>query len=254
MKKSINLKAKCYILLSLLSLLFLISCSKNSSNRIKSSDSNSYYTDSRLRKIKSNQVTWNKNVSAAEKVQSLKYTEKLPSVDTAPKSIKSFQKKNTILIQGTVMNLEQGNQSIIPTTKIIIHVDKVLSGNKNLLDRNVKYFTEGGLIPKNNYASPDAQDTANDGQMIYVKKMKYPLPRIGGKIIISLKKGKIDYGGKKDHIKQYDPVNVEEEYWVYNTKREEYVVNNKLIQDLKGTEKNEFNSLFKLTNDVNKSI
>lgn len=233
--------------------LTLIGCSRNSKMNNESANQ-SYYTESKVKSIHSNRTAWNRKVASAEKREPLKYTEELQKHDITLKSLDEYRKNKVILVQGTVLNLQTGNQSIIPTTKIIIHVDNVLSGDKKLLNTNLKFFTEGGLIPKNNYSTPDGQSPENNGKMVYVTRSKYPLPAIGGKVVISLKKSKIDYGGKADKIKQFDPLNVEEEYWVYNSKMKKYVINDKLIQNLDEKEKSQFKSLFKLTDEINKSI
>lgn len=255
MNNSINQRKNSYILfsISLILLLFLTGCSIGSRNG-RNIDNQTYYTKSKLKEIESNQLSWKKKITSAEKREPVKYTEELPKHDITLKSLDEYRKNKVILVQGTVLNLQTGNQSIIPTTKIIIHVDNVLSGDKKLLNTNLKFFTEGGLIPKNTYLAPDGQSPENNGKMVYVTRSKYPLPAIGGKVVISLKKSKIDYGGKTDNIKQFDPLNVEEEYWVYNSKMKRYVINDKLIQNLDEKEKSKFKSLFKLTDEINKSI
>lgn len=233
--------------------LTLIGCSRNSKINNESANQ-SYYTESKVESINSNRTAWNRKVASAEKREPLKYTEELPKHDITLKSLGEYRKNKAILVQGTVLNLQTGNQSIIPTTKIIVHVDNVLSGNKKLLNTNLKFFTEGGLIPKNNYSAPDGQSPENNGKTVFVKRSKYPLPSIGGKVVIALNKSKIDYGGKKDKIKQFDPLNVDEEYWVYNSKMKKYVINNKSIRNLDENEKSKFKLLFNLTDEINKSI
>jgi len=247
------LKSKTVYVLVLLGIfLILTGCSMNSKN--KSVDHASYYTHSKVEEIKSNRARWEHKVSQAEFHKSPKYVENPPAEDTALKSVKAFQKKNIILVQGTVMNLQTANQSVIPSTKIIIHVDKALSGSKQILNHNVKFFTEGGLIPKNNYMSPDGQSPEYDGKTVYDEVSRYPLPKIGNKVVISLEKGKTNFNERKDKLKHYDPRDVEEEYWIYDSKSKKYVINNELIKNLNSDEKKKFNTLFKLTKDINESI
>jgi len=250
MKNSTNyLKRIIIINLLLLTPFLTFACSINAKK------TSSYYTEAKQEEIKKNKSNWDKKVSKAEVRGLNKYVEVLPENSVSQESLKALRKQGVLLVQGTVINLQEANQSIIPTTKIVIHIDHVISGNKSLKDKTIKYFTDGGLITKNGYMSPDGQLPEYDGQMLYVKENRYPIPQIGNKVAISLRKGgRGRTEKKKDSLKHYDPRNVEEEYWVYDSKSKKYIINNKIIRDTKGKERAKFQSLFKLTDDVNKSL
>jgi len=227
MKKTSKQISNEYIALIILLLMICTGCSKRA-NTIN--EKNSYYTSSKKDEIKLNKNNWEKKQKKAEIHNMPMYVESIPQKSKSPDSIKAIAKNHGILVQGTVINLEKGNQSIRPTTKIILHIDKVITGNKNIQGKNIKYFTAGGILPKDAYTGV-GYTSQSDGQTVYVKYDRYPIPEIGNKVIVSLKKGEINFVGKKDHLEQYDLKNEEEEYWIFDSKTCKYIMNNKLIRN-----------------------
>ncbi|CAJ1176282.1 hypothetical protein [Companilactobacillus nantensis] len=218
----------------------LVGCTNSTAN-----NSETYYTEAKKSQIQKNKQQWQNKVTNSEVHTLGKYIETLPKNDIPTASL---VKGEGTIIKATVLNLQEASQTITPTTKIIIHVDKVLTGNNKLAGKNVKYFTAGGLIPKNNYMSPDSQEPQFKDVTVFEKRLAYPIPNVGKHIIINLKPSKLDFGGRKDKLKQYVPVNVEQEYWIFDKSAKRYQLNNQLITN---GEYQKFPKLMKLTNEIN---
>ncbi|APX71675.1 hypothetical protein M5C72_00560 [Companilactobacillus allii] len=232
----------------------LISCS-SSVNKAYSSKTGSAQTVVRNR-VEINQTKWNKEISAAN-------VEYLPSDtdfdEVFPETWTDLKKSNSFIIEGTVLNYEKMRDTLKVESKITIHVDKVIYGNKVLENQNIVT-----VVPTGFSTSKGTDDNTKKSEQVLYKKTSFPLPKIGSKVITglksneeryednpALKKSMIKYGldGKDAYLIAMPNYN----FWVQNSDNK-YVINNLDIRNMKKSNPNygKVSELFDLTDKLNR--
>lgn len=231
----------------------LISCS-SSVNKAYSSKTGSAQTVVEQR-VKINRKKWNKKVNDAN-------VEYLPSDtnfnEVFPITWKDFKKANDFVVEGTVLNYEKMEGTLVVESKVMIHVDKVIHGNQVLENQNIVT-----VVPTGFALSKGTDDNTKKSDEILYQKTSFPLPKIGAKVITglksnaeryeenpSLKKAMVKY--KLDGSDSYFIAWPDYNFWV-QTNNGKYVINNLDIRNMKGSNPNydKISGLFKLTKQLN---
>lgn len=234
-------------LLMMLTLLFLslsVACSKNS-QAIDKDGSNSNQLV-----IKKNQKKWQAKIAKADIVHSEFEVTKQP----VSRTLDNLKNHNQVVIKGTVNNLEKMHSpkgSVY--TKATVQVDRVLSGDESLVNKQILLALEGGLVSFDHWYG----EKRNLDREMLIKNDEFLLPEIGSQIITGLVPHNLDEPLEYNQALKESgftsqnsfAINTPQyNFWVKAPKDSKYQLNN---PKLRNGEDSLAKSLQKLTNEIN---
>lgn len=182
--------------------------------------------------IQMNKIDWQKNVNDLPIVEFSGYTE---SPGFIAHSMSQLKQANKAVVKGTVYNLvKMDSPHNRAYTKVIFHIDEVISGDKSLQDKTINLAMHGGVTTSNSwYFNKNQTREANHDIMVQYKES--PPPQIGAQMIIGInptdKKAPTEYvkALKKNHFdfnKTYDIGMPLFNTWIKNPDAKKYILNN----------------------------
>lgn len=133
--------------------------------------------------IQMNKTDWQKNINDLPIVESSRFIE---SPGFIAHSMSQLKQANESVIKGTVHNLVKlDNRHNHAYTKVVFHVDEVISGDKMLQDKTINLAMHGGVTTSNSWYHNQNQTREADHD-IMVKYDGSPLPQIGAQMIMGI--------------------------------------------------------------------
>lgn len=234
-------------LLMMLTLLFLslsVACSKNSQVIDKDGANSNQLV------IKKNQKKWQAKIAKADIVHSEFEVTKQP----VSRTLDNLKNHNQVVIKGTVNNLEKMHSpkgSVY--TKATVQVDRVLSGDESLVNKQILLALEGGLVSFDHWYG----EKRNLDREMLIKNDEFLLPEIGSQIITGLVPHNLDEPLEYNQALKESgftsqnsfAINTPQyNFWVKDPKDSKYQLNN---PKLRNGEDSLAKSLQKLTNEIN---
>lgn len=234
-------------LLMMLTLLFLslsVACSKNSQVIDKDGANSNQLV------IKKNQKKWQAKIAKADIVHSEFEVTKQP----VSRTLDNLKNHNQMVIKGTVNNLEKMHSpkgSVY--TKATVQVDRVLSGDESLVNKQILLALEGGLVSFDHWYG----EKRNLDREMMIKNDEFLLPEIGSQIITGLVPHNLDEPLEYNQALKESgftsqnsfAINTPQyNFWVKDPKDSKYQLNN---PKLRNGEDSLAKSLQKLTNEIN---
>lgn len=190
--------------------------------------------------IKENASKWNKTVSELEVVKTDKIGNNRGYI---AQTMKQLKKVNKSVIQGTVYDMSKmNNLDNGAYTKVIVYVDKVISGKKSLQGKKIVLVMNGGITTTNRWYKNQNQTREADHD-IWVQYNEAPLPKVGSKIIGGITPiGKTEPTVYMKTIKKNNLANTNTydldmpafNFWIKDSKDKQYHLNNpKATKELK---------------------
>lgn len=264
MKSRGSIVKKTFLIIALLGVFLLAGCSNINSSR---TEELKLAQRQRNKKIKSNRSVWNEKVSKAKKIDNAEYNK---YVTTVPKgyqdenmTLSRLKNGNQLLVVAQVINLQpEVGRLWLNETKASIYIEQVISGDKSLANHNLKTEFSGGLNrAKNYFVSPegqyvgDVQGVKDPKTMIYSTNPTVPMPKIGQRIIVGLKKYQADNKNQQRNYQKYGLTpknfylinNPEVTYWV--EQKGQFKLNNPAFYQRQNQSK--YPQLFKITKQLN---
>lgn len=141
--------------------------------------------------IKLNNKKWTKRINT---VDSVRYIKTESSYINFPTSVKELKDKNSSVIKGQVLNLEQtSGVKNTAMTKVTVLVTKVISGDASLISKPIKVLVQGGITTnKDLYYGMEDKIKSNgsniklDDEKVMVKNEDMDIPKIGSEIITGI--------------------------------------------------------------------
>lgn len=215
------MKKTLMILMALVLLLPLSACG----NKIKK--------DNQSAIMEINSESWKKQVKDIPIIQYSGFTESPGLIAQSMEQLKDGENKT--VIKGTVYDLAKlNNLDNRVYTRVKVHVDKVISGDKTLINKSINLAMTGGITTTNSWYRNKNQ-TRETNHEIQVAYQEFPLPKIGGQLIVGLiptnESEPTDYirTMKKNNFnfkKTYDIEMPQFNTWIKNPGEREYHLNN----------------------------
>lgn len=258
---------KFFLIIALLSIFLLAGC--NSANSSKTEELKLEQAQ-RNKQIKHNRKVWVEKVSKAKNINNPEYDK---YVTTVPKgytdenmTLGRLKNGNQLLVVAQVVNLQpELGRLWLNETKATIHVEHVISGDKSLANHNLQTEFSGGLNrAKNYFVSPEGkyvgtqQGFKNPKELIYSTNPTVPMPSIGQRIIVGLKKYQPDNKAQQQAYQKYGLTpknfytinNPEVTYWA--EQKGQFKLNNPAFYQKQNSGK--YPQLFKITKKLNQNI
>lgn len=185
---------KVLLVLSFLAVILVSGCS------LKQSQSTKMTQQQQSKLIKHNQKIWNEKIRAAQNIDNPNYDQYVTVIpqgyNDEDMSLKRFKSGNQLAVKARVLNLQPEVDRLLNTqTKATILIEKVLTGNKELQGKTIKTEFTGGLTTAGNYFisvegnyEGDQVGFPNKKTSIYTTTATKPMPKIGQRIILGLKR------------------------------------------------------------------
>jgi len=254
---------KIVLIVTFLSIFLLTGCSNQTEQAAKQAK----IEQQRNKQIKQNRQVWNKKVVAAKNVDQPNYQKYITNVPSGYKdenmSLGLLKNGNQAVVKAQVVNLQpEMGRLFTPETKATIYIEQVISGDKALQGKTTKTEFSGGLSKARDYFNSFEGEyvgkdygVKNPKQVIYTTNPTVPMPKIGQKMIIGIKKY---HPETKDREKLYQKYglttqnsytinNPEVTYWV--EKAGKFKLNNPAFYQKQN--KNKYPKLFKVTKELN---
>jgi len=241
-------------------LVFVLPLSAYSVNALKNSNSNRQVEmmQSPAKIVNKNQKAWNKLIAKADVINSDEFESK---DDFAASSLTQLQNHSKSTIMGTIYNLQKMNSpENMAYTKVTVHVDKVLTGDKDLKGKNIYLALPGGLVSFDHWYANMSKPKDFDHEML-VKNDEAPLPTIGSKIITGLIPSSLDEPSEyNDALKQsgftnknYSAIS-DPRYnlWIKKKGSKNFVLNNPVLRKKADKKGSLAKSIQKLTDEINR--
>jgi len=178
-------------------------------------------------------------------------------------SIDELNNHSKSVIKGTVYNLEKMNSpKNMALTKVLVHVDKVISGDKSLNNTTVYLALNGGLVSFDHLYAGTSKSKDFNHEML-VKNDQSPLPSIGSKIITGLIPNTLDKQSEYNNSLKQSGFNVTNSYmiqvpqynlWIKKKNSQKYILNNPEVHKKSVRNDELVESLQKLTNRINQKF
>ncbi len=164
-------------------LLFVLPLSAYSVNALNNSNARQVKHEQSSKLIIRNQKIWQKHTAKADVIHSDEFNNRTAVVST---SFEQLQNHSQTVIEGTVYNLQKmSSPEEMSYTKATIFVNRVISGDKSLKNKQIYLAFDGGLVSFDRWYSHSTRPKDSDREML-VKNDEFPLPKIGSKIIVGL--------------------------------------------------------------------
>jgi len=207
--------------------------------------------------IRKNSRTWKKEISDLPIIKSDGLGDSGGYIAQSMQQLKSV---NDSVINGTVYSLERMESSKnLAFTRATVHVDKVISGDKELKGKNIQMVLNSGITSTSCWYA-DKNQTREADHDILVQYSEFPLPEIGSKIILGIssevKNETTPYNeGLKQsglHLKKSYIVNMPEfNLWIKDSKDRKYRLNNPKANEKLKANKEMKRKITKLTDELN---
>ena len=207
--------------------------------------------------IKKNQRAWKKQISKADVIHSDEFSNTNDFVAT---SLGQFQNHSKSTIKGTVYNLEKmSSPKNMAYTKATIHVDKVLTGDKDLENKNIYVALPGGLVSFEHWYANMSKPKDFDHEML-VKNDEAPLPKIGSEIITGLIPNSVDEPSEYNDALKQSGFTITNSYaidvpryniWIKSPTAKSFVLNNPKMNQKTTKDNSLAKSLQNLTTEIN---
>ena len=177
----IAMKKTLMIIVSLL--VFVLPLSAYSVNALNSSNAQEIKREESARLISRNQRIWQKHIAKADVIHSDEFSTRKAFIST---SLEQLQNHSQTVIEGTVYNLQKmSSPEEMSYTKATIYVNRVISGDTSLKDKQIYLALDGGLVSFDRWYSHSGRPKDQNREML-IKNDEFPLPKIGSKIIVGL--------------------------------------------------------------------
>ncbi|WP_125762078.1 hypothetical protein [Companilactobacillus hulinensis] len=237
------MKKATYLILPLISVIFLTACQSNAGKDSSKKDPESELQVQK-QKITRNKKAWDEKVSDIKRIDVRTIGE--TSSYVFPQNLKEMKASKKPLIKGTVVNLEKmTNLNHLANTKATVKIDAVLMGDKKLKNKTITIVLSGGIVAAREYFNGMNLESGkyngvtvnpDSNQKLYINDTDGPLPKIGSKIITDLSLNsydKTDTGEFATMLRSNDLKNNKSylsgepfTFWVKNTNSKKYVLNN----------------------------
>jgi len=207
--------------------------------------------------IKKNQRAWKKLTSKADIIKSDEFESKDDFIAT---SLTQLQNHSKSTIKGTVYNLQKMNSpKNMAYTKVTVHVDKVLTGDKDLKGKNIYLALPGGLVSFDHWYANMNKPKDFDHEML-VKNEEAPLPNIGSKIITGLTPNSLDEPSDYSDALKQSGFTIKNSYavsdprynlWIKRSTASEFILNNPVIRKKDSKKSSLAKALRSLTTEIN---
>lgn len=233
---------------TILGMVLLAGCSQKAAGTISEKKVKVENVSKKMTTLEQNRAKWKASVKAAKQIE-VDQNIKLP--DDQGITMANFKKDNKYIIVGTVTNLGKSlDKTLTPETETLIHVDKVLKGDKTIQNKNIKTFLQGGislaqntLVNEEGHYTGKKQGISDPDTLVYYELPDRPLPKIGQKIIVGI-------NPSKDSDGYYTIKNQNLTFW---TKQGTvYRLNNPGFKNVKNDKK--YAHIFKLTKELNEML
>lgn len=210
------------------------------------------------RMINSNRKQWDKQIANADVIES---NELKNDGEPIASSLEQLQNHSKLVIEGTVYNLQKMNSpKNMAYTKVELHIDKVISGDKDIQGKRIYLAMAGGLVSFDHwYANMSKPKDFNHEILVNIEEA--PLPKIGSKVITGVIPNVIDESSEyNDALKQsgftinnsYAISNQQYNVWIKNPGKKKYVLNNTKVNKRAAKNNDLTKALQKLTDQINK--
>ncbi|GEO64835.1 hypothetical protein [Companilactobacillus nantensis] len=237
-------------------LVFVLPLSAYSVNALRSSDARQIKLEQSSKLIHTNQKKWRKHIAKADVIHSDEFANQSTSVST---SLEQLQNHSQTVIQGTVYNLQKMHSPEgMSYTKATIYVDRVISGDESIKDKNIYLALDGGLVSYDCWYAKNIGKNMDPKHEILVQNDEFPLPTIGSKVITGLVPNHLnETNAYNTALKQsgftinnsYAIDNPQYDFWVKKPKATKYQLNNPKLR--KFTSNQRTKQLQKLTVLIN---
>lgn len=262
-KRREHIMKKVVLIVALLNILLLAGCSNanNSQNEALKLEQRQ-----RNKKIKHNRKIWTEKVSKAKNINNAEYDKYVTIVpkgyNDEDMTLNRLKNGNQLLVVAQVVNLQpELGRLWLNETKATIHVERVISGDRSLKNHNILTEFSGGLNQAKDYfVSPEGkyvgtQQGFKPQTLIYSTNLTVPMPNIGQRIIVGLKKYQPDNQSQQKFYRKYGLTpknfyvinNPEVTYWV--AKNGQFKLNNPAFYQKQN--RNKYPQLFKITKKLN---
>jgi len=250
------MKKTLIVLMTLIFVLPLSACSVSGLMHSIGSDLVDKDTD-QVAIIKKNSQVWEKEIAGMQVVESDEHGDSRGRIAS---SMTELKKSSKSVIQGTIINFEKmNNPKNVAYTKATIHIDDVISGDKQLKGQNIQMALNSGITSTTKWFA-DKNQTREVAHDILVQYDEFPLPKIGTKIIVGIDPAAKDEPSpynmalkrsKFDYQKSYVAIMPEYNLWIKKSSDRKYHLNNpKVAEKLKSNVKMK-QGLTKLTETIN---
>jgi len=242
-----------------LGLLLLAGCSANN-QKSKQAERQLQQT------IQKNKIAWNKQKHAAVNINHKNYDRYVTQVPSGYQdddmSLNRFKNGSQLVVQAQVVNLQPEMGRLVTETKATIHIQKVISGDKDYQNKTVKTEFSGGLSKAKDYFhSIEGEYVGADygikdpKTIVYTTEPNIPMPKIGQTIIIGLNRFKPENKAQRVMYQKHGLTtknfyvidNPEVTYWV--KRNGEFKLNNPAF--VKADNKGKYPNLHKVTKKLN---
>ncbi|WCG35682.1 hypothetical protein [Companilactobacillus farciminis] len=237
------------ILVALGVILPLSACSVKSMQKDQSRQSK------QVQLLEKNKQAWKKEIADADVIESDGLKGESTYVGTTLNQLKNH---NQSLIKGTVVNLEKMHSpKNMAYTKATIHIDKVLSGDKTLQNKDYFVALNGGVVSFDRWYANMSKPKDFNHKML-IKHDEFPLPSIGSEIITGLMPIHLDEPLEYNSALKQSGFTIKNSFamdgakynfWIRKPDTKKYQLNNPTV---KKSDTQLAQELTKLTNEINR--
>ncbi|WP_157023305.1 hypothetical protein [Companilactobacillus ginsenosidimutans] len=261
-----------FILLVMTIFLTIVGCKKQTQAAMSEIDTHKHSQIKTIDQgIDRNKLNWNKEKQAVKQVV---YSSGLTTNEINNADIPIFSELGNgpnNLVMGTIVNYSKiDNSMLVPRTKMQVHVQQVLQGDKKLKNQLITTDMMGGLIKEKNYyvsVEGEVMPGRDTNDLIFVENETTPQPEIGTQVVVAVKHAYIpskQTKNERDSLRRNGLIgpnsfqSLEPEYlmWVKDTQTNQFVnINTDLRSNLQDNNKRmKVSNLKELENKINSKI
>lgn len=220
-------------------IVFVLPLSAYSVNALNSTDARHIKQEQSSKLIHKNRKIWQRNLAKADVIHSDEFANQSTVAST---SLEQLQNHSQTVIQGTVFNLQKMHSPEgMSYTKATIYVDRVISGDESLQNKNIYLALDGGLVSYDCWYAKNIGKTKDPNHEMLIKNDEFPLPMIGSKVITGLVPNHLDEPSAYNAALKQSGFTINNSYavdsprydfWVKEPKASKYKLNNPKLRKI----------------------